>query len=153
MNKPIATPRAVHEGRVHVWPIRVYYEDTDAAGIVYYANYLRFAERARTEMLREIAPRYCDPATAGGIAFAVRHCTADFAQPARLDDRLEVHTRIVKVAGASFSAEQIIRRGAEALVRLDVRLACISAAGRPERLPLALRASLEELGATSKRSG
>ena len=153
MNKPMASPRAVHAGWAHVWPIRVYYEDTDAAGIVYYANYLRFAERARTEMLREISPRYYDPATAGGIAFAVRRCTADFARAARLDDVLQVHTRIVKVAGASFNVEQIVRRGAEALVRLDVHLACMNAAGRAERLPLELRAVLRELCTTSERSG
>ncbi len=147
MNKPLLAHVATASGYDHVFAVRVYYEDTDAAGIVYYANYLRFAERARTEMLRSIAPEYCDPATAGGIAFAVRHCSADFAQAARLNDALEVHTRIIKVGGASFSVEQVVRRGAEDLVRLDVRLACINGAGRPERIPAGLRASLDDLRA------
>ena len=131
--------------QAHKFAIRVYYEDTDAAGIVYYANYLRFAERGRTEMLRRTAPQYCNPGTSGGIAFAVRHCTADFIQAGRLDDCLEVHTRIVNVGGASFTVGQTIVRGDEVLVRLDVRLACINAAGRPERIPAELHASLEAL--------
>ena len=81
------------EGRVHRLPLRVYYEDTDAGGIVYHAGYLRFAERARTEMLRCLG---CDHATlrALGLIFAVRRCMADFLAPARLDDRLVVETRL-----------------------------------------------------------
>jgi acyl-CoA thioester hydrolase len=142
MNAPARQQEAA---QVHSFPIRVYYEDTDAAGVVYYANYLRFAERARTEMLRTVAPEYCDPARSGGIAFAVRHCVADFIQAARLDDSLEVHTHIVNVGGASFSVGQSVSRAGETLVRLDIRLACINRAGRPERIPAGLRALLEEL--------
>ena len=74
---------------VHVFPVRVYYEDTDAGGIVYYANYLKFAERARTELLRIAGITHSDLMAESGVAFAVRHCAADFIKPARLDDPLD----------------------------------------------------------------
>ena len=115
---------------VHVFPLRVYYEDTDAAGIVYYANYLKFAERARTEMLRALGTNQSRLAAEQGIAFAVSRCTADYLKPARLDDRLEVHTRVTEVGGASLSADQAVKGEAGELVRLDVRLACTNPAGR-----------------------
>lgn len=130
---------------VHVFPLRVYYEDTDAAGIVYYANYLKFAERARTEMLRALGTNQSRLAAEQGIAFAVSRCTADYLKPARLDDRLEVHTRVTEVGGASLSADQAVKGEAGELVRLDVRLACTNPAGRPARLPKALRASFQDL--------
>jgi acyl-CoA thioester hydrolase len=137
----------------HKQAIRVYFEDTDAAGIVYYANYLKFAERARTEALRAIDPRYCNPARSVGIAFAVRRCVADFLMPARLDDFLEIHTLIVNVAGASFDLEQVIKRDGADLVRLDVRLACLNAAGRAARIPPELRRMLVDVGSPAPRSG
>ena len=118
---------------VHVFSMRVYYEDTDAAGIVYYANYLKFAERARTEMLRALGTNQSRLSAEDGIAFAVRQCIADFLKPARLDDRLEVHTRVTEVGEAG------------ELVHLGVRLACTNTSGRPARLPKALRASLQDL--------
>ena len=130
---------------VHVFSMRVYYEDTDAAGIVYYANYLKFAERARTEMLRALGTNQSRLSAEDGIAFTVRQCIADFLKPARLDDRLEVHTRVTEVGGASLSADQAVRGEAGELVRLGVRLACTNTSGRPARLPKALRASLQDL--------
>jgi acyl-CoA thioester hydrolase len=136
---------------VHVFPMRVYYEDTDAAGIVYYANYLKFAERARTEMLRALGTDQSRLAAEQGIAFAVRRCTADYLKPARLDDRLEVHTRVTKVGGASLSADQAVKGEAGELVRLEVRLACTNTAGRPARLPKALRASFQDLCEKNQR--
>jgi acyl-CoA thioester hydrolase len=129
------------KSQASVYTLRIYYEDTDAAGVVYYSNYLKFAERARTEMLRAVDPRYCNPATSGGIAFAVRHCAADFMAPARLDDLIGIHTHILNVSGATFSLEQVIKRNGVDLVRLDVRLACINAAGRAVRIPPELRAA------------
>lgn len=119
----------------HVYAIRVYYEDTDAAGIVYYANYLRFAERARTELLRELGFGHRALMESDGVVFAVRRCEAEYLKPARLDDQVEVHTRILDVKGASLDAEQVVRRDGDDLARLRLRLACVGRAGRPARWP------------------
>jgi len=135
---------AAHPGSSsHRFPIRVYYEDTDAAGIVYYANYLKFAERARTEWLRAAFGDAAAALRAGGLLFVVRRCVVDYRQPARLDDLLEVETSLVSAAGATLDLLQIVRRDGIALVELQVRLACLNAAGRPARLPVALRAAFE----------
>ncbi|MFO0995478.1 MAG: tol-pal system-associated acyl-CoA thioesterase [Alphaproteobacteria bacterium] len=123
----------------HVFPLRVYYEDTDAAGIVYYANYLKFAERARTEMLRARGFDHTRLDSLAGLAFAVRSCRVDYLHPARLDDALEVHTRVTRVGGATLDADQDIRRDGTTVTRLHVRLACINRTGRPARLPPMLR--------------
>ncbi len=125
------------EDGVHHLPLRVYYEDTDAAGLVYYANYLKFAERARTEMIRLLGLSYL------GAAFAVRRCTVDYLRPARLDDEIEVCPRVRAVGGASADLEQVVRGRGVDLVRLDVRLALVTPAGRPARLPREVRAALE----------
>ena len=120
---------------VHLHPLRVYYEDTDAGGVVYYANYLKFAERARTEMLRDLGVDPPAPAAREGVAFAVSRLEVDYLAPARLDDELTVQTRIIKLFAATLEAEQIISRGATECARLIVRLACVNRAGRPVRLP------------------
>ena len=129
----------------HHFPIRVYYEDTDAGGIVYHSNYLNFAERARTEMVRELGISQSALLAEGkGHAFAVRHAEIDFVKPARLDDLLRVESDVTEVGGASLEVRQIIRRlddGIE-LVRLNVRLAYISLDGRPARLPPGTKALL-----------
>ena len=85
---------ASSQATVHRFPVRVYYEDTDAAGIVYYANYLKFAERARSEWLREIGGDEAKAMKASGLLFVVRRCEIDYLQPARLDELLEVTTRV-----------------------------------------------------------
>lgn len=125
---------------VHLMGLRVYWEDTDGGGIVYYANYLKFAERARTELLRlagiDQSALMRDP----GIVFTVRRCAVDYRRPARLDDRLEVATRVASVGGASLAMEQSIRRDGAELVRLDVTVACVDpVALRPARMPQGLR--------------
>lgn len=127
---------------VHVWPIRVYYEDTDAAGIVYYANYLKFAERARTELLRAVDIDHSRMRATTGLAFAVRECTVDYQAPARLDDALEVHTRLLEISGAAIRAEQIVMRGRDVLVRITLRIVCLRADGRPARLPDKVRSAM-----------
>ena len=134
-------------GAAHVWPIRVYYEDTDAAGIVYYANYLKFAERARTELLRAIDIDHSRMRSTTGLAFAIRECTVDYRAPARLDDALEVHTRILDVSGAAIRAEQNVMRGADLLVRISIRIVCLRADGRPARLPQNVRAAMAKYDA------
>ena len=126
----------------HVFPLRVYYEDTDAGGIVYHANYLRFAERARTEILREKGVNQSQLVADEGIGFAVRHCTADYVKPGRLDDRLEVHTRIVEVGRGSVRCEQSVKRDGTDLVTMRLRLVCLNLKGRPARLPAGVRAAL-----------
>jgi acyl-CoA thioester hydrolase len=122
--------------------VRVYYEDTDAAGIVYYANYLKFAERARSEWLRELGTNDAKALKASGVFFVVRRCEIDYLQPARLDDLLEVETRVTGVAGATLDLDQNVKRGDTVLVTMHVSLACLNAAGRPARLPAVLRTAL-----------
>lgn len=119
----------------HRYPVRVYYEDTDAAGIVYYANYLKFAERARTEMLRAAGLGQQAMREAKGVAFAVRRCNVDYMAPARLDDMLEVRTRITELRGAAIEAEQIVTRDNDQLVRLNIMLVCIGPGGNATRIP------------------
>lgn len=139
------------EGGEHVLPLRVYYEDTDAAGIVYYANYLRFAERARTEMMRCLGAEHGVLMSEAGIAFAVRSCEADYLAPARLDDAIVVRTRVDEVRGASLRATQrVVRRndfgqGEVELVRIGIRLACMDRDLRPARLPERVRSALAGL--------
>ncbi len=130
---------------VHRFPVRVYYEDTDAAGLVYYANYLKFAERARSECLREIGGDEARALKASGLLFVVRRCEIDYRQPARLDDLLEVATRVTGFAGATLHLDQTVRRGDADLVVMKVTLACLNSAGRPARLPTALRTALATL--------
>jgi acyl-CoA thioester hydrolase len=136
--------------RASLHPVRVYYEDTDAGGVVYHTNYLKFAERARTEMLREVGIEQEALRTGSGAALVVRRMTVDFLAPARLDDELVVASRVIGLAGASLEIEQEIRRGAEALVRLTSQIACLGPSGRPTRLPPALRAALASLDEPSR---
>jgi len=139
-------------GDAHVFPLRVYFEDTDAGGIVYYANYLKFAERARTEMLREIGIESSKMMRDHKAAFAVRRCNAEFLKSARLDDTLEVRSRVLDVGGATLDGEQRIFRGPDELVSLSIRLACIGHGGKPKRLPAGVRASLQQLCSRSGSS-
>ncbi len=123
----------------HRLPVRVYYEDTDAGGIVFYANYLKFAERGRTEFLRALGLDHPGLASRFGAGFAVRRSVADYLKPARLDDLVTVETRIAKFGGASIDMDQVILRGQDVLCRLEIRLALIDGKGRPMRLPEELR--------------
>jgi len=137
----------------HVLPIRVYFEDTDAGGIVYYANYLKFAERARTEWLRDLGADHSGLMAGEGVMMTVKRCEAEFVAPARLDDALEVVTRIEELGGASMWLDQRVVRGAEELVRLRVRLACVNRVLKPAKLPARLRAALAPLAQISKGVG
>ena len=133
---------ALRPDGTHVFPVRVYYEDTDAGGVVYHANYLRFAERARSEMLRALGIPHMQMLRDDGLAWTVSRCEVDFVRPARLDDALEVHSRLLEIGGASLWAEQIVRRDKNDCARLKLRLACIDGAGRPARLPASVRGVL-----------
>lgn len=150
MTAVTARAPAMTSGRVHVLLVRIYWEDTDAGGIVYYANYLRYAERGRTELLREIGIEQRAFAAETGLVFAVRRVEADYLAPARLDDALEVVTRVTEARGATVTMDQDVRRGEETLVRLRVVIACVNARGRPTRFPSALAQSFAALAQDAK---
>ena len=127
-------------GAAHELPVRVYFEDTDAGGIVYHANYLRYAERARTEWMRELGYDHSRLAAEHGLLFAVARAELTFARPGRLDDLLTVRTRLLDAGGARLELEQVVARGADVLARLRIVLALVDVTGlRPRRLPAALR--------------
>jgi acyl-CoA thioester hydrolase len=123
----------------HTLPIRVYYEDTDAAGIVYHAGYLRFAERGRTEMLRDAGFAHAEILKNQGVAFTVISMQINFRSPAKLDDLLNVKTVMKAVKGASMEMEQQIYRGDTLLVDMALKIACIDNNGKAARLPEAVR--------------
>ncbi len=131
------------EGDAHCLAMRVYYEDTDSAGIVYYANYLKFAERGRTEMIRLLGVPH--GGRENGAGFAVRSCHIDYLRPARLDDDIDVWTRLIALSGASAKLDQVVRRDDVDLARLVVRLAYVTPAGKPARLPECFRAAVKPL--------
>ncbi|HEX2582305.1 MAG TPA: tol-pal system-associated acyl-CoA thioesterase [Dongiaceae bacterium] len=124
------------------WGLRVYIEDTDAGGIVYYANYLKYAERARTEMLRAAGFAHGAIMAKERLFLAVRRCTVDYLRPARLDDWLEIETTIASVRRASIAFEQKMRRGFEAIASLTLLIACIGDDGKPHPLPAPLQSTL-----------
>ena len=123
----------------HRWPVRVYYEDTDATGVVYHAAYLGFAERARTEMLRARGLDQRRLRAETGLYFAVRDLAISYRAPARLDDALEIFSWTTRIGAATAGMAQEIRRGGLPLARLDLRLVCLRADGRPARWPAAAR--------------
>ncbi|CTQ33816.1 tol-pal system-associated acyl-CoA thioesterase [Jannaschia rubra] len=122
----------------HRWPLRVYYEDVDLAGIVYYANYLRFIERARSEMVREAGIDQTAMRDAG-LVFAVTRVEADYMRPARYDDALTVETAVARTTPARLTLDQTILRDGTALFRARVTIVCMDLGGRPRPLPDAVR--------------
>ena len=128
------------EGKRHIYPLIVYYENTDAGGVVYHADYLAFAERARSAMLNLLGFTNRNIAERHKVAIAVRQCTLDFRRPALLEDRITVESRVIKVGGASLGFEQKIMRGDDELVVIEIYLACMSLEEfRAQRLPDELR--------------
>ncbi len=123
----------------HSHGLRVYYEDTDMAGIVYYANYLKFIERGRTEWVRGLGVEQGRLKADLGIVFAVRRIEADYLKPARLDDELRVTTRVVAVGGARIVLEQAVLRAGEQLFGAQVTLVCLSDSGTAQRFPAEFR--------------
>jgi len=126
----------------HEVEIRVYYEDTDLAGIVYYANYLKFIERGRTEMIRALGVDQMRLRADAGIVFAVRRVAADYLIPARFDDILSVETALLQVTGARITLDQRVRRGSETLFQAEITLVCLKDTGRPARIPADIRRKL-----------
>jgi len=128
---------------VFCWPVRVYYEDTDLGGVVYYANYLKFLERARTEWLRSLGFAQTVLAADHGVVFVVRSIALDYLKPARFDDQLDVTVGLKDVGASRIGIAQRVRRGAEDLVTADVDLACVNTATfRPVRIPGTILAAI-----------
>lgn len=128
---------------MHEMSVRVYYEDTDFGGVVYYANYLKFIERGRTELLRDLGVDQL-ALKAAGLVFVVRSVNIDYLAPARFDDVLRVTTRIDWVKRASAAMYQQVWRGDTLLVRAGVTVACLTDQGRPGRLPTEIRSRFVE---------
>lgn len=127
-------------------PTRVYWEDTDAGGVVYHARYVAFFERARSEWMRSLGHGQRDMAQALGLVFAVREMHLDFHRPARLDDALDVTVEVAQVRRASVVFAQQVRRGGELLVAARVRVAALEAGTfRPRPVPDALYEQLKSL--------
>lgn len=130
----------------HQFPVRVYYEDTDAGGIVYHTAYLRFAERGRTEMLRDSGVEHAKILAETGIAFAVISMEINFKSPAKLDDLLNVKTTVTNVRGASMEMAQSVYRGDTLLVEIRLALACLDQRGKAARLPDRVRELFKSKG-------
>lgn len=126
----------------HSFTLRVYYEDTDLAGIVYYANYLKFIERARSEWVRALGLDQGALKRDHGIVFAVRRVEADYLRPARFDDELTVTTDLIAATGARIVLEQVVSRAGERLFAATVTLVCLNEAGAAARLPADMRLKL-----------
>lgn len=126
----------------HRFALRVYYEDTDLAGIVYYANYLKFIERGRSEWVRGLGIDQGKLKAETGVVFAVRRVLADYLKPAVYDDALVVETRLQSLGNARIDLQQSVLRDTQVLFTAEVTLVCMGADGKAARIPPALRAAL-----------
>jgi acyl-CoA thioester hydrolase len=141
-----ATAAGRFEGRVHVLPIRIYYEDTDLSGVVYHANYLRYMERGRSEFFRSAGiARLAMLDEEEATAWTLRRASLEFLKPARLDDLIAVHTRATALSGARMRADQKIFRGDLLLMHGDVEACIINLSGKSRRIPDAIRDKLAPL--------
>jgi acyl-CoA thioester hydrolase len=134
------------EGDTHVLPVRVYFEDTDFAGLVYHANFLKFCERGRSDFIRLLGVHHqalANPELGEPSVFVVRRIEIDYLRPARLDDVLEVVTRCEEIGGASLTLLQEVRRGETLIVRAKVVVVLVSSSGKPQRLGQLVRGALE----------
>lgn len=133
------------DGKTHILPVRVYYEDTDVSGIVYHANYLRYMERGRSEFLRLAGIHHMVMlANEEPIAWTIRRMELDYIKAARLDDDLDVYTRYRTMSGARLSGEQWVRRAGVDLVHATVEAAIITMTGKPRRIPEDVRQKLTD---------
>lgn len=130
----------------HVLPVRVYYEDTDAGGVVYHANFLKFAERGRTELLRSLGFTNTSLVEKEGFLFVVRHIEADYRKPGRLEEDLEVVSVVEEIKNASFVMRQTVSRGSDILCVMKVALVCVEMNKtdiKPVRIPDHLKSGFE----------
>lgn len=133
------------EGKFHILPVRVYYEDTDVSGLVYHANYLRFMERGRSEFLRLAGIHHMVMMSGEEpVAWTIRRVEIEYMRPARLDDGLEIHTRYRTLAGARITGEQWIKKAGVDLVTAKIEAALITMTGKPRRIPEDVREKLKD---------
>ena len=130
---------------IHRHPVRVYYEDTDMAGIVYYANYLKFLERGRSEAVRAAGIDQRALREDRGLVFAVRHVSVDYLRPARFDDELVVLTGTQPLRGATLEMPQSVWRGETQLIQADIKVVLMTVDGKIQRFPADIRERLESL--------
>jgi len=138
-------PSGLFQGPLHLFPVRVYYEDTDLSGVVYHANYLRWFERARSDMLRLLGVDQRAAIEAGEGNYAVAEINIRYLAPARLDDDLVISTATEELGAASVRLRQRALRGGDLLAEAAVRVGFISPEGRPKRQPSAWRAAFDTL--------
>lgn len=129
-----------------VWPVRVYYENTDAGGVVYHAEYLKFYERARTEWLRALGFEQPELRAQDGVVFVVRGMQIEYRQPARFNELLAVRSRLCELGRSRFVFEQSLVRGEALLNRATVEVVCVTESGfRPTALPARIRQQFEKV--------
>lgn len=133
------------DGGTHVLPVRIYWEDTDAGGVVYHASYVRFMERGRTELLRALGVDQGVLVGETGITFVVRRMEIDFLRVGQIDDVMHVETRVKRLGGASLTLDQKVTRGGEAVAAAEVTVVAIRD-HRPVRIPDGLRARFQAPG-------
>jgi acyl-CoA thioester hydrolase len=132
------------EGKTHVFPVRVFYEDTDLSGFVYHASYLRFMERGRSEFLRLAGAGHAGMMEAPEpLVWVVRHMDIGFLRPARIEQALTVRTSVLELSGARMRLDQAVTRGEEMLVKAEVEVCIVTLDGRPRRVPDSTRKKLE----------
>lgn len=128
------------------WPVRVYYEDTDSGGVVYYANYLKFMERARTEWLRDLGFEQDRLRDGHGVLFAVHRCAIEYHRPARFNDELIATAAVKEYRRTALTFEQSVRRGDEILTRGEIRVVCMDAdTFRPKPIPEPMLTMIQRL--------
>ena len=132
------------EDKTFSFPIRIYYEDTDAGGIVYYANYLKYAERARTEFLRHLGINQQEMLKNQECGFVVRNCTISYKSPARLDDALNITCKVTELKGASLKMEQKLYRENTIICEIEITLVFLNLATmRPSKIPAEIGSLLQ----------
>ncbi|BAQ18434.1 YbgC/FadM family acyl-CoA thioesterase [Methyloceanibacter caenitepidi] len=134
------------EGDRHILPVRVYFEDTDFTGLVYHANFLKFAERGRSDFIRNLGIDHRsleNPVEGDPAVFVVRRIEVDYLRPAHIDEVLEVVTHCAEIGGATLILSQEVRRDDVVLARLKVSVVLVSKAGKPQRLGRLVRDALE----------
>lgn len=134
------------QGETHVLPVRIYFEDTDCAGVVYHANFLKFCERARSDFIRLLgidAKSLAEPVQGEPSVFVVRRIEIDYLKPGRMDDLLEIVTTCAEIGSASLVLQQDVMRDATMLVRAKVTVVLVSRAGKPQRLGAMIRGALQ----------
>lgn len=142
--EPLVAFSGWREGHTHILPVRVYYEDTDTSGIVYHANYLRYFERGRSDLLRLSGVHHLLMLSGETrTAWTIRRITVDYLKPARVDDLLFVHTRYTEMSGARLNGLQEVVKDGAALARARIEAAIITLDGKPRRIPPDIRAKLE----------